>query len=162
MSAETRLLSICNVDETVELYRAMLNSAAHSGESLAHLAGDDRSIRNLLQLSFDIDNALFFVLYFHNTPVGFIDSSRVIREKGIDEWYIKALFLLPEYRIITFFEQLVHRVEREAEALGLHIIRAAVYPPDMQNRLMWEGAGYQVEENKAWKYIGEKQNDEDA
>ncbi len=161
MSAETRLLSICNIDETVELYRAMLNSAPHSGESLAHLAGDDRSIRNLLQLSFDIDNALFFVLYFHNTPIGFIDSSRVIRENGSDEWYIKALFLLPEYRIITFFEQLVHRVEREAESLGLHTIRAAVYPPDMQNRLLWEGAGYQVEEMKAWKHIGEKENDED-
>jgi len=156
MSAEVRQLSICNIDEAVELYRAMLNSSSRSAESLAHLADDDRAIRNLFQLSFDIDNALCFVLYFHNTPIGFIDSSRLMRDGEFDEWYIKALYVLPEYRTAILFEQLLHRVEREAIALGVHIIRAAVYPPDMQNLLFWEGAGYQVEEGKAWKNIGEK------
>jgi len=150
---ELKSLSICNIDPVVGLYRVMIEETRARDNRLAHVETDDRSIRNLLQYSFDIENNLFFVAYLHNSPIGFIDSARVSEGHGADEWYIKSVFLLPGHCDEPFFDALVYRVEKEVRQKGVsRIFSNALMDSDEINTL-WESIGYEIDEGKRYKTL---------
>ena len=66
---EIKSLSICNFEEAVGLYKKMIEKNVDHDERLKNTDIDDRSLRNMLQYCFDIENALFFVAYSRNTPI---------------------------------------------------------------------------------------------
>lgn len=150
---ELKSLSICNIDPVVGLYRVMIEEARAQDLRLEHVESDDRSIRNLLQYSFDIENNLFFIAYLHGSPIGFIDSTRVSEGSRADEWYIKSVFLLPGHRDAPFFDALVYRVEKEARQKGIsRIFSNALMDSDEINAL-WESIGYELDEGKRYKAL---------
>ncbi len=150
---EIKLLSICDFDEAVELYKRMVLENKKFDRRIAGVDVDDRTIRNILQFSFDIENDLFYLAYFHNKPIGFIDSTRLIVEGKDDEWYIKAVYLDPEYRGSDFFEHLVQKVEREARQKGIKTIfsNALIDYPEINT--LWSGIGYTLRDGRREKEL---------
>ena len=148
---EIKPLSICNFDEVVGLYKKMIEVNIGHDERLKNIDMDDRSLRNILQYSFDIEDDLFFVAYSHNVPIGFIDSTRVSQDALGDEWYIKAVFLDAEFRGGNYFQQLVMKVEKEVKKKSIRFIFSnSLIDNDKANDL-WENIGYTLEGKKRVK-----------
>ncbi len=150
---ELKQLSICNCDDAVALYRLMIEENRRKDVRLAGLTTDDRSMRNLLQYSFDTENNLFFVAYNRNIPVGFIDSTRVVREGLKAEWYIKSVYLLPEYRDPRSFSALVYKIEKLAKQKQIPSVFSNALMQSNEINTMWEHIGYTVEQDKRIKFL---------
>ncbi len=150
---ELRQLSICNSDDAVELYRKMIEENRKKDVRLANIPTDDRSIRNLLQYSFDIENNLFFVVYARNIPVGFIDSTRVFKEGMKDEWYIKSVFLEDEYQDPKAFACMVYKIEKLAKLKKIESVFSNSLMQNNEINTMWEHIGYTVEQEKRVKFL---------
>jgi len=148
---EIKSLSICNFEEIVGLYKKMIEENIDHDKRLKNIDIDDRSLRNMLQYGFDIDNALFYVAYLRKTPIGFIDSTRVSQDDHGDEWYIKAVFLDAEFRGGNYFQQLVMKVEKEVKKKSIRFIFSnSLIDNDKANDL-WENIGYTLEGKKRVK-----------
>lgn len=150
---EIKLLSICDFDEVVELYKQMVLENKLFDRRLAGVEVDDRTIRNILQFSFDIENDLLYVAFFHNKPVGFIDSTRLVAEGKDDEWYIKSVYLDTEYRDPWYFEQLVQKVEREVRQRGITVIFSNALIDNREINTLWEGIGYTLRDGRREKEL---------
>lgn len=150
---EIKLLSICDFDEAVELYKRMVLENKQFDRRLAGVEVDDRTIRNILQFSFDIENDLFYLAFFRNEPIGFIDSTRLVAEDKDDEWYIKSVYLDPEYRDSDFFEKLVEKVEREVRQRGIKVIFSNALIDNREINTLWEGIGYTLRDGRRVKEL---------
>jgi len=150
---ELRQLSICNCDDAVELYRKMIEENRKKDIRLTNIGTDDRSMRNLLQYSFDTENNLFFIAYNRNIPVGFIDSTRVVREGLKAEWYIKSVYLLGEYRDPKSFASLVYKIEKIVKLKNIRSVFSNALMQSNEINTMWEHIGYTVEQEKRVKFL---------
>ena len=150
---EIKPLSICNFGEVVGLYRKMIEDNIDHDERLKNIDIDDRSLRNMLQYSFDIENALFYVAYLRNMPIGFIDSVRISRDDNKDEWYIKSIYLEAEFRGSNFFQQLVLKVEKEVRNKSIACIFSNSLIDDDEANKLWENLGYILEGKKRIKVL---------
>lgn len=150
---ELKQLSICNLDDAVILYRLMIEENRQFDDRLRHLETDDHSIRNLLKYSFDIENDLVYIAYLHNERVGFIDSARVSQDNGQDEWYIKAVYLLPLCRDPKYFEILVNKIERSVEQKGIQLVFSNALMENSEVNRFWESAGYELTGNRRVKLL---------
>ncbi len=150
---ETRPLGICNLDEAIGLYRQMIGEYAHQDARLARVETDDRSLKSMLQYSFDVEDELFFVAYAHAEAVGFIDSSRILVDGGADEWYIKAVYLTERFRSLERFAQLVSRVEREVRSRGVGLIFSNALMDDNEANTLWESLGYEIGDRRRTKTL---------
>ena len=150
---EIKPLSICNFDEVVGLYKKMIEVNIGHDERLKNIDMDDRSLRNILQYSFDIEDDLFFVAYSHNVPIGFIDSTRVNQDALGDEWYIKSVYLQGEFKATNYFQQLVMRVEKEVRQKSIHVIYSTALLDDDEANELWESVGYVLEKKRRVKVL---------
>ncbi len=150
---ELRQLSICNCDDAVALYRMMIEENKKKDIRLANIPTDDRSMRNLLQYSFDVENNLFFVAYARNIPVGFIDSARVFREGIRDEWYIKSVYLFPEYRDSRSFSAMVYKIEKLVKLKKIGSVFSNALMQNMEINSLWEHIGYMNEQDRRVKFL---------
>ncbi len=150
---EIKSLSICNFDDAVVLYREMIGEYAHADARLANVKTDDRSLKSILQYSFDVEDDLFFLAYAHGEPIGFIDSARMLVDGGEDEWYIKAVFLKERFRSLERFGQLVSRVEREVRSRGVGLIFSNALMGDGEANALWESLGYEIGERRRTKSL---------
>ncbi len=148
---ELKQLSICNYTSAVELYRKMIEENRVFDERLRNLDTDDKSIRKLLQYSYDTENNLFFLAYQRNSAVGFIDSTRVTKDNGPDEWYIKAVYLAPEYRSSKNFEFMVYKTEKLVRQKGVKNIFSNALMENNEANTLWENLGYTIESDKRTK-----------
>ena len=150
---EIKPLSICNFEEVVGLYKKMIEKNIGHDERLRNIDLDDRSLRNMLQYSFDIEDVLFFVAYSHNVPIGFIDSTRVSQDALGDEWYIKSVYLQGEFKATNYFQQLVMRVEKEVRQKSIHVIYSTALLDDDEANELWESVGYVLEKKRRVKVL---------
>ena len=150
---EIKSLSICNFEEIVGLYKKMIEENIDHDKRLKNIDIDDRSLRNMLQYSFDIENALFYVAYLRNMPIGFIDSVRISRDDNKDEWYIKSIYLEAEFRGSNFFQQLVLKVEKEVRNKSIACIFSNSLIDDDEANKLWENLGYILEGKKRIKVL---------
>lgn len=150
---ELKPLSICNLEIAVDFYRKMIEENRHRDARLKNVETDDKSLRNMLQFSFDIENCLFFILYVHGRPVGFIDSARALEEGSEPSWYIKAVYLLPEFRDLENFRLMVHKVEREAQKKGIAEIFSTALIDDGEANAFWEELDFNVSPKKRTKQL---------
>lgn len=150
---ELRQLSICNCDGAVDLYRKMIEENRKKDIRLASIKTDDRSIRNLLQYSFDTENNLFFVACSRNVPVGFIDSTLVLKAGSGGEWYIKSVYLVPEYRDPKSFAAMVYRVEKEAKRKKIALVFSNALMQSNEVNTLWENIGYTLEQDRRVKVL---------
>lgn len=149
---EIRLLSICNTEDAINLYRLMIDEYKNTDIRLQKVSTDEKALRNLLQFSFDIENCLFFLLYINNEAVGFIDSSRVITEQT-NSWYIKAVYLLENFRIFKNFEILINRTEKEIHQKNVKSIISTAIPFDDRTNAFWESLDYIIDDKKRTKLL---------
>lgn len=149
---EIRLLSICNTEDAIDLYRLMIDEYKDTDSRLQKVSTDEKSLRNLIQFSFDIENCLFFLLYINNEAVGFIDSSRVITEKK-PSWYIKAVYFLEKFRIFKNFEILINRTEKEIHQKNVQSIISTAIPFDDRTNAFWESLEYIIDDKKRTKLL---------
>ncbi len=150
---ETKPLGICNLDEAVALYRELIGEYAHADARLARVATDERSLKSMLQYSFDVEDDLFLLAYARAEAVGFVDSSRILVDGGEDEWYIKAVYLREPYRSLERFAQLVSRVEREVFARGVRLVFSNALMEDNEANTLWESLGYEIGERRRVKVL---------
>lgn len=148
---ELKPLSICNLDTAIAFYRDMIEEYRHRDPRLANVDTDDKSLRNMLQYSFDIENDLFLILYIHGKAVGFIDSARVAQDGGEESWFIKSVYLVPEYRETRNFELLVGTVEREVRKRGIRTVFSTALIEDDRANSLWESAGFTIEPKRRVK-----------
>jgi len=142
---EIKPLSICNLEEVIGLYKKMIKENIGDERKADTIDFEDRSLRNMLQYSFDIENDLFYVAYSRNIPIGFIDSTRVCLDGKDDEWYIKSVYLETEFRAKNYFQQLVMKVEKEARQKSIHTIFSNSLIDDNEADDLWESLGYNFE-----------------
>lgn len=150
---EIKPLSICNFEEVVGLYRNMIEENIGQDERLKNIDIGDRSLRNMLQYSFDIEDDLFYVAYSHNAPIGFIDSTRVSKDGHEDEWYIKSVYLKVEFRGYNYFQQLVLKVEKEVRQKLIHVLFSNSLIDDDEANGIWESVGYILEGKRRIKVL---------
>jgi len=150
---EIKSLSICNFEEAVGLYKKMIEKNVDHDERLKNTDIDDRSLRNMLQYCFDIENALFFIAYSRNNPIGFIDSTRINQDDSEDEWYIKSVYLETEFWGSNYFQQLVMKVEKEARQKSIRTIFSNSLVDDDEANDRWENAGYTLEGKRRIKVL---------
>lgn len=146
-------LSVCNLDEVVDLYYRMLIESREYENKEKDIKILDREIRNILQYRFDFENTLFFVGYLRNKAVGFIDSTRLIVENRRDEWYIKTVYLKPDFREINNYRQLVYKVEKEAKLLNVTAFFSNESIEDSELNAIWEELGYTLADNRRTKKL---------
>ncbi|HKL86318.1 MAG TPA: hypothetical protein VJ861_08310 [Treponemataceae bacterium] len=150
---EIKTLSICNTEEAIDLYRLMIEEYKTIDTRLQKVAIDEKSMRNLLQSSFDLENYLFFLLYINNEAVGFINSSRVSTANEKDSWCIKAMYLLEKYRIFPNFELLVYKTEKEVMQKKVCSIVSTALPFDDRTNAFWNSLNYEIEGNTRSKEL---------
>lgn len=150
---EIKTLSICNTEEAIDLYRLMIEEYKTIDTRLQKVAIDEKSMRNLLQSSFDLENYLFFLLYINNEAVGFINSSRVSTANEKDSWCIKAMYLLEKYRIFPNFELLVYKTEKEVIQKKVGSIVSTSLPFDDRTNAFWNSLNYEIEGNTRSKVL---------
>jgi len=150
---EMKPLSICNLETAVILYRDMIEECQIIDPRLKNVNTDSKPLRNMLQPAFDIENSLFFILYVHGAPAGFIDSARVETDGGPDAWYIKSLYLLPGYRERQYYAMMEHRIEREVRQRGIMDLFSTVLIGDDETDSLWEDLGYTLETDKRTKNL---------
>ena len=131
----------------------MIEENIDHDERLKNIDISDRSIRNMLQYSFDIEDDLFYVAYSRNIPVGFIDSTRVSQDDQGDEWYIKSVYLESEFRGTNYFQQLVMRVEKEVRQKSIGFIFSNALMDNDESNNLWEGVGYILEGKRRIKVL---------
>ncbi len=154
MTLELRPISICNLDEIVELYRAMILENSRFDPQLLKAPTDSRALRNMLQFSFDIENAIFFMASAYGKAVGFIDSTRFIQEGG-DAWYIKGLYLSAPFREPRNYVSMIYRVEKDASEKGVRKMISRAMLPDTNYGQIWEMAGYSPDDGKWLKTLNQ-------
>lgn len=149
---EVKPLSICNLDEVVALYRRKVDEDASRDPHVGRAGVDERAIRNLLQYRFDIENDVFLVSFQRERAVGFVDSVRAPGDGIEASWYVKAAYLDPECRDEGHFESLVRVLEREVRRRGVGTVYANRSADESADAL-WEGAGYEAEDDRLVKSL---------
>lgn len=148
---EIKPLGTLTVDDALTLYERMLAEFRAKDRRLAAIPCDQRTLRTMLQMSFDTSNALFFVTYFHDKPIGFVDAVRVEKDSEQNLWYIKGSFLEKEYRGSSIGLEMITALEKQLRKKGAQRVYCTELMDEQSANEFWIEAGYSIEDGKRVK-----------